>query len=116
MVYVWWIVFKKYYEYQTINDKDEIKLICNKYINEYYDINDTKDEWFNKLKELASSLGYADEVKKYKENPDNYKGSVADVSTVIRVSLTSSSMTPDLYEIMKLLGVDRMKKRIDLIK
>ena len=52
-------------------------------------------------------------MKEYKENPDNYKGSVADISTVLRVALTSKSMTPDLYEIMKLLGKDRIIKRIN---
>ena len=50
-------------------------------------------------------------MKDYKENPDNYKGSVADVSTVLRVALTSKSMTPDLYEIMRLLGKDKIEKR-----
>ena len=54
-------------------------------------------------------------MKDYKENPDKYKGSVADVSTVIRVTLTSSSMTPDLYELMKLLGKERIKQRINKI-
>ena len=52
-------------------------------------------------------------MKDYKENPDNYKGNIADVSTVIRVAITSSSMTPDLYEIMKLLGTPRIKQRIN---
>ena len=52
-------------------------------------------------------------MKEYKENPDNYKGSVADISTVLRVALTSKSMTPDLYEIMKLLGKDRILERIN---
>ncbi len=104
----------KNYEYQTITDKDEIKLICSKYINEFYDITD-KDTWFNNLKALASSLGYAPEVKEYKENPDNYKGHVGDIATVLRVSLTSKSNTPDLYEIMKLLGKERIKNRFDLI-
>ena len=51
-------------------------------------------------------------MKEYKENPDNYKGSVADISTVLRVALTSKSMTPDLYEIMRLLGKDRIIERI----
>ena len=54
-------------------------------------------------------------MKEYKENPDNYKGSVADISTVIRVALTSSSMTPDLYEIMKLLGKERITSRINQV-
>ena len=52
-------------------------------------------------------------MKEYKENPDKYKGSVADISTVLRVALTSKSMTPDLYEIMKLLGKDRIIERIN---
>ena len=65
------------------------------------------------VKELSDSLGYCSNMKEYKENPDNYKGSVADVSTVIRVVLTSSSMTPDLYELMKLLGITRIKARIN---
>ena len=63
------------------------------------------------MKDLASDLGYAREVKEYKENPDNFKGHVGDISMVLRVALTSKSMTPDLYEIMKLLGTDRIKER-----
>ena len=55
-------------------------------------------------------------MKEYKENPDAFKGNVADVSTVIRVALTSSSMTPDLYEIMKLLGKDRVMTRLNNLK
>ena len=51
-------------------------------------------------------------MKEYKLNPDNFKGSVADVSMVLRVALTTKSMTPDLYEIMKLLGKDRIIKRV----
>ena len=50
-------------------------------------------------------------MKEYKTNPDAYKGSVADVSTVIRVATTTSSMTPDLYEILRLLGKERIEKR-----
>ena len=46
---------------------------------------------------------------------DNYKGNIADVSTVIRVALTSSSMTPDLYELMRLLGTERIKERINKV-
>ena len=52
-------------------------------------------------------------MKEYKANPDNYKGSVADVSTVIRVATTTSSMTPDLYEILRLLGKERIEERFN---
>ena len=54
-------------------------------------------------------------MKDYKNNPEAYKGNVADISTVIRVSVTTRSMTPDLYEILKLLGTDRINKRINMI-
>ena len=105
------------YEWGKINDINEIKMILDKYFNNYYDVNDDKDTWFNKVKELTDSFdGYTSDMKAYKENPDNYKGNVADVSTVIRVATTTKSMTPDLYEILKLLGTTRIKKRIELIK
>ena len=116
---IWYMYDELYhdfeYDYQTITDKSEIKKILELYINKYYNELDDKDTWFNKIKELCDELGYASNMKDYKENPDNYKGSVADVSTVIRVSLTSSSMTPDLYEIMKLFGKDRIIKRLNKI-
>ncbi len=104
------------YEYQKVTDIDEIKKILNLYFNEYYDINDDKDTWFSKMKEMTEKLGYASNMKDYKKNPENYKGNVADISTVIRVSITSRSQTPDLYEILKLLGIDRIKTRINMIK
>ena len=102
------------YEWGTINDKDEIKTILSDYIDNYYNENDDKETWFNKIKELTEKHGYCPNMKEYKENPDNYKGSVADISTVIRVALTSKSATPDLYEIMKLLGKERLLKRKNL--
>ena len=107
----------KEYEFGTINNKEEIDNILKLYMDKYFDINDDKDTWFNKMKDLAEELGYAREVKDYKNNPDDYKGHVGDISMVLRVALTSRSMTPDLYEIMKLLGYDRIKKRYnDYIK
>ena len=102
---------EKDYQYQTITDRDEIKNIVTTYLNEYYDASDDKDTWFNKVKELAIKYGYAGEVKAYKENPDAYKGHVGDVATVLRVAMTTQSQTPDLYEIMNLLGKDRMIRR-----
>ena len=53
-------------------------------------------------------------MKLYKENPGDYKGNIADFSMVLRVALTTKSTTPDLYEIMKLLGLNRIKNRITL--
>ena len=104
---------KREYPYQTINDKQEIKKILNLYIQKYYDENDDKDTWFNKIKELSGEMGYAKEVKEFKENPGKYKAHVGDVSTVLRVALTSRTNTPDMYEIMKILKKDRIKVRFE---
>ncbi len=100
------------YEWQKITDRDEITKIVMEYFDNYYDQNDDKETWFNKIKMLTEKLGYAANMKDYRKNPENYKGSVADISTVIRVMVTSRSMTPDLYEILKLLGPERIKKRL----
>mgnify|MGYP004559987411 FL=1 len=103
------------YEWGKIDDKKEIIKILKTYMEKYFNITD-KEAWFNNIKDLTDELGYCSNMKEYKENPDKYKGSVADISTVIRVALTSRSMTPDLYEIMRLLGKDRIKERITKIE
>ena len=79
------------YEYQNINDKEEIKKILTLYLEKYFNIADDKQTWFNKMKDLAEEMGYAREVKEYKQNPESYKGHVGDISTVIRISLTRKS-------------------------
>lgn len=103
------------YEWKNVTDINEIKNICNTYFTKYYDANDDKETWFNKVKELTDELGYCSNMKEYKANPDAYKGNVADISTVIRVAITSKSQTPDLYEIIKLLGKDKCIDRINKI-
>ena len=114
-----WYMFDEYfngdlnYDFQTITDKEEIKKILSTYIDKYYDETDDKDTWFNKIKELTDELGYCSDMKLYKENPEAYPGNVADVSTVIRVALTTSSQTPDLYELLRLIGKDRIKSRFE---
>ncbi len=86
--------------------------ILTKY-KEVYSADDSKEEWFSKIKELCTACGYTPNVKEYKQNPDAFKGHVGDVSTVIRVAVTSRTNTPDLYYIMQILGTDEVMKRID---
>lgn len=100
------------YELQKINDKEEAKQIIEAYKNDFYHVEDDKDTWFSRMKELAEKFGYAKEVKEYKQNPDNYKGHVGDISTLIRVALTKRTNTPDMYEIMKVLGKEEVIRRL----
>ena len=94
--------------------QEDAKAILKEYIK-VYDINDDKDTWFNKIKELCEPLGFTPNVKEYKQNPENFKGHVGDVSTVIRLAVTGRKNTPDLYSIMKLLGEDEVVKRLSSI-
>jgi len=103
---------EKSYEFSTITDREEIINIMNTYIEKYYDENDDQQTWFEKIKDLSEEFGYAREVKEYKENPDNYKGHVGDVSSVIRIAVTTKAMTPNLYDILKLFGKERIQNRI----
>lgn len=98
------------YESTKISDKEEIKIILNTYFAKYLDLSN-KDTWFLKVKEMTDELGYASNIKEYKKNPEIYKGNVSDITGVIRVALTSKTNTPDLYEIMKLLGKEKIQER-----
>ena len=104
------------YEYQVINQKEDITKILDLYIEKYYNPDDDKQTWFDKIKELAGKMGYAKEVKEFKANPDKYKAHVGDVSTVLRVALTARTNTPDMYEIMQILGKEKMIKRFETAK
>lgn len=100
-------------EEKTFERKDYYsKELLEYYIDNVYDEADDKQTWFNKIKEMCPKFGFASETKEYKKNPENYKGSVAHACEVIRVSVTNRTMSPDLYEILKLLGKDRIKERI----
>ena len=101
------------YEYQVISDKESINKILTLYMEKYYDENDDKQTWFDKIKELAGEMGYAKEVKEFKANPDAYKAHVGDVSTVLRIALTGRANTPDMYEIMQVLGKKSIYKRFE---
>ena len=99
------------FDYDKVSDED-VKNILTEYAK-VYDENDDKDTWFSKIKDVAEKCGFAKEVKEYKANPEKYpKGHVGDVSSVIRVAITGRRNTPDLYEILRVLGKDEVMKRL----
>ena len=102
-----------YYNYAKVSDKQEITKILNEYIEKYFDINDDKETWFNKIKDLAEKYGYAREVKEFKADPDNYLGHVGDISTVLRVALTGRQNTLDMYEIIQVIGKNSVIERLE---
>ena len=81
-----------------------------------YDINDEQEVWFSKVKEVGEKHGFCPNIKEYKANPENWKGSVGDVSSFIRLAITGKLNSPDLCAVMKILGKDESIKRINKYK
>ena len=101
-------------EYETPKKEFYDSEILKEYFVNYYNKEDDKDTWFKKIKDLCPKFGFASETKEYKQNPEKYKGSVADVCEIIRVAITGRTMTPDLYEILKLFTKEQINERIKL--
>ncbi|MBR0112924.1 MAG: glutamate--tRNA ligase [Clostridia bacterium] len=95
---------------ENISKQDAYDIVCA--YEKAYSPSDDKDAWFARIKDLCEPLGFTPNVKEYKQNPGAFKGHVGDVSTVIRIALTSRRNTPDLYCIMQLLGEDEVKARL----
>ena len=81
-----------------------------------YDENDDNTAWFDKLKAIAEKYGYTTDMKAYKADPAAFKGSVTDVSNVVRVAVTGRLNSPDLCTVMKILGKARVLARLAAAK
>lgn len=78
-----------------------------------YDQADEQSVWFDKIRTLAVELGYAAKPKDFQKDPDQYKGHVGDVSTVIRVALMGRRNSPNLWEIQQIMGEAQVRSRIE---
>ena len=114
------IEFISYFYNQSFKIVDEVPAEAEvdkvKILEEYlssYNHADTQEEWFNKIREIATNLGYAAKPKDYKKNPDDYKGHVGHVSTVIRLALVGRAQSPDVWAIQQIMGEDMVRARIN---
>ena len=112
--------FISYFYDQSFKIVDEVPAEAEadtvKILEEYlssYNHSDTQEEWFNKIREIATNLGYAAKPKDYKKNPDDYKGHVGHVSTVIRLALVGRAQSPDVWAIQQIMGEDMVRVRIN---
>ena len=100
------------YEYPENLNAEDVKAFLTVY-KDVYSPDDTKEEWFAKIKSVAPGLGFAAETKEYKANKEAYKGSAGDLSTVLRIAVTGRRNTPDLCSIMQVLGYEECIKRLN---
>ena len=109
----------KLFESEAYKKFDGDKIYDTDLVEEYLNtlnLNCTNEEWFNNVKEFASEHGYATSPKDYKKDPSSYKGHVGDICEAIRVIVTGRTKSPDLFSILKILGKERIKNRIELYK
>ncbi|MBO5884543.1 MAG: glutamate--tRNA ligase [Clostridia bacterium] len=99
------------YEIDVV-DTQKLKEVCQAYTAVYNQADD-KQTWFNRIKEMADSIGYASDNKLYKQNPQNYKGNVSDICMYIRIAVTGRKNSPDLYSICSILGYDKVMERLN---
>ncbi len=112
-------MFDEYFDQKTtLNFDSKIKNAdIKKFLTEYlkaYSAEDTKEEWFARLKVVAENCNFGS-TKEYKQNPEKFVGSIADASNILRIAVTGRSATPDLYEILKLLGTNKINSRINYV-
>ena len=103
--------YKKEDELPAEVSKEDAKLILEKYL-EGYDHSDDQSAWFDKIRSIGESLGYAPKPKDYKKDPDSYKGHVGHVSTAIRIALMGRAQSPDVWTIQQIMGEDMTRRRI----
>lgn len=79
------------------------------------DLTKSEEEWFASLKELAGECGFAANVKEYKKNKEAFKGHIGDVAEMIRIVMTCRKQTPNLYDILCVLGSEEVNRRLDIV-
>jgi glutamyl-tRNA synthetase len=99
------------FEFPENIPKEELPVLLRRML-EVYDPTSTKDAWFERIREIATAAGYAGEVKQYKASPGSFKGHVGDVSMALRVALCGTRNSPDLYEVMAVMGPERIRARL----
>ena len=93
-------------------DKKDIKASLEQFLLTYSHTDDM-NTWFEKVKDVARAIGFADDMKAYKANPEAYRGNIADVSMFLRVAVTGKLNAPDLYTVMQILGEAETCNRIN---
>ena len=106
--------YDEYLEAPVFDEKFDaalVKTVLEKYLAAY-DTSDDSNGWFTKVKAITEEVGFTTDMKAYKADPSAFPGTVADVSTMLRVAITGKTNSPDLYTVTRILGEERMTQRV----
>ena len=104
-------MFNKCEKEEIDMDKGTQENILNEFVDTYY-FGDDSTEWFSKIKRIGEKNGFCSDYKEYEKHPKKYKGKVGDVAMILRVATTGRKQTPDLYQVMQVMGESRVRERI----
>lgn len=113
--------FMSFWYDETFKFEDEMSVECDddtrktffaRYL-ETYNHADESSEWFTKVKEITQELGFAVKPKDFKKNPDQYKGSIINITNMLRIALTGRANAPDIWEVSHVLGEEIVRKRLE---
>ena len=71
-----------------------------------------KEVWFEQIRSLAATHGFAPTAGQYKKNPENFAGSISHVSNAIRIALTGLKQSPELFLVAHNLGEEEVLRRV----
>ncbi len=114
---IFWYMYDELFDVN--NDEYEILEIINKddlinYFNEIYKEYVNQEEWFNELAIYANTVGYTNDRKAYKANPEEFKGTTADFCKILRIIITKKNISPNLFDIINLLGKEKLIEKINI--
>lgn len=107
-----WYLFDELFE-GNWEEKEVNTEMLKDYIENVYSETDMQQEWFDRIAEFGKKYHYGT-TKEYKANPEAYEGHIGMICEMLRYVVTTKHQTPNLYEILKLLGKERILKRIAL--
>ncbi len=73
------------------------------------------ENWFESIKKVAEKNSFALSKKEFKQAPENFHGTVADVAEILRITLTGSKKSPNLHDVIEIMGQQEVNHRIDFI-
>ena len=92
--------------------KENVVKLLEAYVNNF-NLELSEEDWFGNMKEIAVSCGFAATPKEWKKNKEAFPGHVGDLAGTLRAVLSLRLQSPNLYNIMQILGKDRVVERLN---
>jgi glutamyl-tRNA synthetase len=109
------IFFDDMYENMPKDTLEMEKGLQREILEDFLDVfypGDAVDEWFGKIKNIATKRGFSTDYKEYEKDPKKFNGKVGDIAMVLRVAITGKRQTPDLYQTIQVMGESRVRERV----